>query len=1459
MISGFATIADLQSYWKNCEDVYLQSISSPNYQRLAERVANLYSYMLEYQIRAICLLSKKQLARAGQKMTGQIDWAAKEKHIVELSDRYNKFMDPLQQQEVREYHIAQNQRLENICSINTEILETMKDQKQADKEERLLEELKIGALNYRGGMDYNPDPVLGTCEWFFADGHFSDWREHRGSGVFWVAAGPGCGKSVLARTLITHDHLKATVTTITSENSGTTITSADATICYYFFKDDPPERAKITTALCAVLHQLFTQKATKHLLKHGLSAFAESGRALAQNFDDLWNLLLKCAIHATTGDIVCVIDALDECNGSDRRILIEKIDQLYADSTSTAATNLKFLITSRPYDDIEQSFAPLANRTEYFCFDVDERHEDISRDIGLVIDAQVDTFAKGFKEADRRKICDHLKLRGTKTYLWLHLTLDIIKRSPSRHSRMKDVEALLKSLPTKVSDAYEKILTRPSEDEQSSNEDDDNVRSTLLRILLTAARPLTLDEANFALTMALADDEMKTHAALEEERWPGDFKTTVKNLCGLIISVYDGRLFFIHLTAREFLLTEPDSQTAPAKWRGRFANLDKAHETLSRCCMRYLLLQELSSRSFPLLESDWGQYPLLEYAAANWTHHYRKEKTPGNTTVQQARHLCSTSDKPLQLWGSIYITRMPTVNSDDFFPSSRHPFLGWSDLGVFSFFGLLFNAQQLLVEGADVNESSDRFGSALHTAVLAERHTMAAMLLSEGASVHVRTQHWRYPLDIAALTNRDNEMMELLLSHGANPLTKRQNYQASETILEAVAWRKSQDTFAVLVAKVVDVSTPDAVLAALSDPVIEQSEDEVVTMMASMLVDSDSDMDQYLSDKLIGNLLDLPSVAETMLQKIEKRGKQRLLLEPSKLRRISHCTTAPQILARFLRQTSPPCVEITQAVLEVVVVWYDPATFELFFKNAPPRTVDFAQLLLAACYCQRFTNSMLALVLDLAGPEFVLDTSLCKGLLRQGGLDVCVPVFFRYPQYIAPNARVLLDHTLRCRNWPRALTRRNVQKEDLVRRILDHCDGQLVIDEELLCATARSGTADILRLFLSKYTDQQIPVQEMYEYALRNNSINMGAIFRLLLETYGSTGVDLSAVLSNTMKNTWIEDTILNTFLQECSSKVTITADALASVRGCSTLEVLSRWLGTQLEEVASAALRIASSVPDYNRQGYLALIDFFPSSLFHGTEQVVLNVLDWNLSDPLDSMAVLMNKLGDQITITERILAAAASDLSFGVALLEMINNWRPGSIVFTQTLVEAMATIGAVDALAYLEKESGGKLIVGQEWHNMARFRLLVRKNATFGPDMDWKSLYAGPDTPDVYGKTALHRAAQLRVPNSTLIEFLLATMTVDINARDYRGRTALHFAVDGEDETTVQMLLDAGADPTLASDNGETPIWMAEQDYNIWMDRADMLADVLKVKKRFCDGHGAEERASKENEDTGAVNED
>lgn len=462
-----------------------------------------------------------------------------------------------------------------------------------------------------------------------------------------------------------------------------------STICYFFFKDGDEHRMHSTNALCAILHQLLTLDRSGNLIKNVLPSYKNYGTTLARNFSELWRIIVECAGSSDTGEVVCILDALDECEKNSREQLIHKLREFYCEQHSMFKSKLKFLITSRPYDDLEANFVqfPAAN---YLRFEGDDKSADIGREINLVINNRVKEIAHSLAPDHQRKLCDRLRGMENRTYLWLHLIFNIIKEKLSLFSKLSSIETLLSDIPSQVSEAYEKILSRSQNEAQTE---------ILLRIVLAAARPLTLNEANIALTLAMKKDRFASCEVLKLDLWQKEnFKSTVQNLCGLFINVYDSRLSFIHQTAREFL-TDSEQQ---GKWKGRL-NMSKSHSTMSLVCLHYLMLPDL----VPVQESpDDQERSFLPYAAAHWPfHHLSQEDVIADQSRKDARMLCNVAGEQGRIWVPQYL-KLRYLQRE-----------GWVDLGLAGYLGLKLVVEDILVkENANIDTRGGEYGTALQAA-----------------------------------------------------------------------------------------------------------------------------------------------------------------------------------------------------------------------------------------------------------------------------------------------------------------------------------------------------------------------------------------------------------------------------------------------------------------------------------------------------------------------------------------------------------------------------------------------------------------------------------------------------------------------------------------------------------------------------------------------------------------------
>ena len=73
-----------------------------------------------------------------------------------------------------------------------------------------------------------------------------------------------------------------------------------------------------------ILHQIFIHVSSAHLIKQALPRHRKYGKSLMQNFGELWQILVDCNKEEVGGEIVCILDALDECQDDSRKRLIDQ-------------------------------------------------------------------------------------------------------------------------------------------------------------------------------------------------------------------------------------------------------------------------------------------------------------------------------------------------------------------------------------------------------------------------------------------------------------------------------------------------------------------------------------------------------------------------------------------------------------------------------------------------------------------------------------------------------------------------------------------------------------------------------------------------------------------------------------------------------------------------------------------------------------------------------------------------------------------------------------------------------------------------------------------------------------------------------------------------------------------------------------------------------------------------------
>ena len=638
-------------------------------------------------------------------------------------------------------------RLKWIEASNTGASNDIIDPLRSDPNRRAKIEIlkRLNKSPYRDRKDRNPERILGTCEWFVAHKLFRDWHESKSSTMLWVSADPGCGKSVLVKYLV--DYIL--------------VTAESRTICYFFFKDDFEDQRNVISALCCVLHQLFKQKRIL-LSEKILEQFEVEGEKLTSSFSELWAILLSAAKDKNAGEIICLLDAIDECEDRGRSQLTQALCKLYGTRNNC---NLKFLLTSRPYGDIRRGFQPLevpGLPVIHLSGESDVEMMKISREIDVFIEARVHNIGERMKlrNDEQDLLLRELMRVPNRTYLWVHLTLDLIERDIDI-----DKIGIIKAtshLPKSVDEAYNRILSQSRDSKKAKR---------ILHIVVAAARPLTLRE------MALAVTIRKNHQSYSDlDLKPQDrFRENIRDICGLFVTIVESRIYLLHQTAKEFLVRNDqeirhESARGGLKWKHSLRPKD-SHRILAKICTRYLLFAEFEANPNNTMLPQYEVF--LDYSAKHWAAHIRESHIKAdNAATQSMLRLCDASSKRCRTWFRIYWTSTKTD-----FPGN------FTTLMIASYFGLTAVVKHLLFQlhGSELNSRDSTYRRSAISWAAGNGFDKVVELLIEDINYHIRGFRWlfggrvkvdlvdkygRTPL-VYAVWNRHVAVVKRLLRAGA--------------------------------------------------------------------------------------------------------------------------------------------------------------------------------------------------------------------------------------------------------------------------------------------------------------------------------------------------------------------------------------------------------------------------------------------------------------------------------------------------------------------------------------------------------------------------------------------------------------------------------------------------------------------------------------------------------------------
>lgn len=190
----------------------------------------------------------------------------------------------------------------------------------------------------------------------------------------------------------------------------------------------------------------------------------------------------------------------------------------------------------------------------------------------------------------------------------------------------------------------------------------------------------------------------------------------------------------------------------------------------------------------------------------------------------------------------------------------------------------------------------------------------------------------------------------------------------------------------------------------------------------------------------------------------------------------------------------------------------------------------------------------------------------------------------------------------------------------------------------------------------------------------------------------------------------------------------------------------------------------------------------------------------DLNYSTQEGSPLTIASAYGNRKLVEQLLKANADPNYRDAMGATPLANAVFSGSKALVKLLIKSGADINGHSL------EDSTPLMIACGRQNIDMVKLLIKN----GADVNLQS--TNGVTPIILAATA--DAEQNDISASTNLIKTLLQKKADINHRDSQGRTALHYAVEGENKDILLFLLNNRADPKLTDNNQQTPLALAQK---------------------------------------------
>jgi hypothetical protein len=415
--------------------------------------------------------------------------------------------------------------------------------------------------------------------WIVKNPEFRQWQNDQQSRLLWIKGDPGKGKTMLLCGIV--NEIKKSL--------------PKSDLLAYFFCQATDSRINNATAvLRGLIYMLVNQQ--PFLLSHVWNKYEQAGKLLFEDANAwvalsevLTNILQDPNLQST----YLVVDALDECTDG-LSALLDFIAQ-----TSSTSPRIKWLVSGRNWPQIEERLEQAESKVR---LSLELNAESVSAAVNIFIRHKVHQLAQEKKYDDKTQdaVLQHLFSNANGTFLWVALVCQNLKSIPRARIR-----ARLTSFPPGLDSFYERMMA------QIYKSDDSELCQQILAMIATVYAPITLTE--LASLVELLEDTSNDVESLYE----------VIGLCGSFLTVRKDRIYFVHQSAKDYLLVKASDEIFPSgRGESHHKIFLKSLEVMSRTLRRDIY--SLRAMGYPIEQVVRpGPDPLAasRYSCINWVDH----------------------------------------------------------------------------------------------------------------------------------------------------------------------------------------------------------------------------------------------------------------------------------------------------------------------------------------------------------------------------------------------------------------------------------------------------------------------------------------------------------------------------------------------------------------------------------------------------------------------------------------------------------------------------------------------------------------------------------------------------------------------------------------------------------------------------------------------------------------------